>query len=305
MTPCIDGAACDDDGRVSVFLIVIASKRHEEAAFGVGIDGIIPLASCNDGATVEFDACVGIDGIVGRIDVHGASIDNDSILAFNAFGSSSGCLHGHGTAVDGDFPFRCNTFSGSYILVLACKAHASAFLTIFAVFIGSTETTEVWEATKTTLTCTVIGFTTKAWETSEASEVGEAAKSTLTCAVVGFTAKAWETTEASEVGKAAKSTLTCAVVGFTAKAWETSEATEIRESSLWHLEIAEIGHFAASKTTEVAKTVGFLPQMVAGGGYVEGEVFDGDVLLGFDASAAITSGNDIEGAFTGEEDFVF
>ena len=289
-------------------MIVIASKRHEEAAFGVGIDGIVAPASGNDGTSIELDSGIGIDSIIGTEHIHDAAIDDNSFFSFDAFSTSSRGLDSHLATVDSDFSLRCNTLSGCDILVLASEAHASAFLTIFAVFIGSTETTEtteVWEATKTTLTCAVIGFTTKARKTSEASEVGEAAKSILTCAVVGFTAKAWKTTEASEVGKAAKSTLTCAVVGFTTKARETSEATEIRESSLWHLEIAEIGHFAASKTTEVAKTVGFLPQMVAGGGYVEGEVFDGDVLLGFDASAAITSGNDIEGAFTGEEDFVF
>ena len=171
-------------------MIVIASKRHEEAAFGVGIDGIIPLAPCNDGATVEFNACVGIDGIVGRIDVHGSSIDNDSILAFNAFGSSSCCLHGHGTTVDSDFSLRCNTLSGCDILVLASEAHA-------AIFIFFTFSTWVSETAKATSESSKVGHASSSKVRHTASE---ATKSTLAGAVVRCTEASH--LEASEATKA-------------------------------------------------------------------------------------------------------
>ena len=156
---------------------------------------------------------------------------------------------------------------------MLCEIHASAFFTVFT----STE------ATKTT-------------ETSEPTEVGE---SSLAGAVgrsteASETAHGWKTTT-SEVrhGEIAhrESSLTGAVsrgteAAKTSHGWET--ASEIGESAF-----AKVGHVAS----EPAETEGFLAEVVARRGDVEGEVFYRDIVLALDASASVACRNDVEGAF--------
>ena len=72
----------------------------------------------------------------------------------------------------------------------------------------------------------------------------------------------------------------------TSHGWETP--SEIGEATF-----AKVGHVAS----EPAESEGFLAEVVARRGDVEGEVFYRDIVLTLDASASVACRNDVEGAF--------
>ena len=133
LTPSVNGAASDDDGRGVVLLVVVVAKRHEETAFGIGVDGVVAHASGDDVGTVELDGGVGIDGIISGLYVHMAAIKDDAFLALDAFCACGGGPDGYVATVDRDFALRSNTLGRSDIFVVLMPRQPSPVAMILSV----------------------------------------------------------------------------------------------------------------------------------------------------------------------------